>query len=161
MCSSDLGVHGRTERHVLRVLGQALTLAVLARPGSLFCASRAFRLPKTQGDAIYSCIEQFGATFLEYRWWLDGRPLLGISVFAVLDMPLEKLLRQRFANFRSIYLPTVGRLARYGFDLLPTGQRPHFTVRLRHASDEELDRLLAALGDVQSNPEYALSRDLT
>jgi hypothetical protein len=94
-------------------------------------------------------------------WPLDGRPLLGISVFAVLDMPLEKLLRQRFANFRSIYLPTVGRLARYGFDLLPTGQRPHFTVRLRNASDEELDQLLAALGDVRPNPEYAVSRDLT
>ena len=37
-------------------------------------------------------------------WSLDGRPLLGISVFAVLDMPLEKLLRRRFANFRTIYL---------------------------------------------------------
>jgi len=94
-------------------------------------------------------------------WSLDGRPLLGISVFAVLDMPLEELLRQRFANFQSIYLPTVARLARYRFDLLPTGQRPHFTVRLRHDSDEELDRLLVALGDVQPNPEYAVSRDLT
>jgi len=94
-------------------------------------------------------------------WSLDGRPLLGISVFAVLDMPLEKLLRQRFANFRNIYLPTVTRRARYGFDLLPTGQRPHFTVWLRRASDEELDRLLIALGDVQPNPEYAVSRHLT
>ena len=94
-------------------------------------------------------------------WSLDGRPLLGISVFAVLDMPLEKLLRQRFANFRSIYLPTVARLARYRFELLPTGQRPHFTIRLSHASDEELDQLLLALGDVRANPEYAVSRDLT
>jgi hypothetical protein len=39
------------------------------------------------------------------------RPLFGISVFAVLGMPLDDLLRQRFANFRAIYLPTVARFA--------------------------------------------------
>lgn len=94
-------------------------------------------------------------------WSLDGRPLLGISVFAVLDVPLEELLRQRFANFRSIHLLTVAGLARCGFELLATGQRPHFTIRLHQASDDELDRLLAALGDVQPNPEYAMSRYLT
>jgi hypothetical protein len=94
-------------------------------------------------------------------WSLDGRPLLGISVFAVLDMPLEELLRQRFANFRSVYLLTVAGVTRCGFELLATGQRPHFTIRLHRASDDELDRLLAALGDVQPNPEYAMVRDLT
>jgi hypothetical protein len=91
-------------------------------------------------------------------WSLDGQPLLGISVFAVLDMPLEELLRQRFANFRSIYLLTVAGLSRYGFKLLATGQRPHFTIRLDQASDDELDRLLAALGDARPNPEYAMKR---
>lgn len=88
-------------------------------------------------------------------WSLDGRPLLGVSVFAVLDAPLEELLRQRFANFRTIYLPTAARLTGHGFELLPTGQRPHFTIRLRSASDPELDRLLTALGDLQPNPQYA------
>lgn len=87
-------------------------------------------------------------------WSLDGQPLLGISVFAVLGMPLEDLLCRRFANFRTIYLPTAARLIGHGFELLPTGQRPHFTVRLRHADDTELDRLLAALGDLRSNPQY-------
>lgn len=91
-------------------------------------------------------------------WSLDGRPLYGISVFAVLDMPLDDLLRQRLANFRAIYLPTVARLAGHGFELLPTGQPPHFTVRLRHADGPELDRLLAALGDLRSNPQYAKER---
>jgi hypothetical protein len=56
-------------------------------------------------------------------WSLDGQPLLGVSVFAVLDVP--------------------------------TGQRPHFTIRLRGASDAELDRLLAALGDLRPNSQYA------
>ena len=63
-------------------------------------------------------------------WSLDGQPLLGISVFAVLGEPLDDLLRRRFATFRTIYLPTAGRLAEHGFELLPTAQRPHFTVRL-------------------------------
>lgn len=88
-------------------------------------------------------------------WSLDGKPLLGISVFAVLDMPLDNLLSQRFANFRAVYLPTAARLADHGFELLPTGQRPHFTVQLRHASDLELGRLLAALGDLLPNSQYA------
>jgi hypothetical protein len=88
-------------------------------------------------------------------WSLDGKPLLGISVFAVLGASLEDLLRRRFASFRTIYLPTVARLAGRGFELLPTGQRPHFTVRLRCGDNEELDRLHAALGAVEPNPQYA------
>jgi hypothetical protein len=88
-------------------------------------------------------------------WSLDGQPFLGVSVFAVLDMPLDNMLRQRFGNFRTVYLPTADSLTTHGFELLPTGQRPHFTVRLRHANDSELDRLLDALGDVQPNPQYA------
>ena len=86
---------------------------------------------------------------------LDGQPLLGISVFAVLDMPLGDLLRRRFTSFRTVYLPAASQLAQYQFELLPTGQRPHFTVRLQCADDSELDRLLAALGVAQTNPQYA------
>jgi hypothetical protein len=91
-------------------------------------------------------------------WSLDGQPLFGISVFAVLGMPLDDLLRQRLANFGAIYLPTAAQLVGHGFELLPTGQRPHFTVRLRHADVPELDRLLAALGDLRPNPQYAKGR---
>jgi hypothetical protein len=91
-------------------------------------------------------------------WSLDGRPLFGISVFAVLGMPLDDVLRQRLANFRAIYLPTVARLAGHGFELLPTGQRPHFTVKLHRMDSPELDRLLAALGDLRPNPQYAKGR---
>jgi hypothetical protein len=90
-------------------------------------------------------------------WALDGVPLLGISVFAVLDMPLETLLRRRFASFRTIYLPTVSQLNGHGFELLATGQRPHFTVRLLRADDQELGKLMAALGPAGPNPQYAKS----
>ncbi|MGO9502427.1 MAG: hypothetical protein ACLPUO_12805 [Streptosporangiaceae bacterium] len=90
-------------------------------------------------------------------WSLDGQPLLGISVFAVLGMPLEVLLRRRFASFRTIYLPTAAQLGDHGFELLPTAQRPHFTVRLERADDGELGELLAALGPARPNPQYAKS----
>jgi hypothetical protein len=56
-------------------------------------------------------------------WSLDGQPLLGISVFAVLGEPLDELLHRRFVTFRTVYLPTAGRLAARGFELLPTAQR--------------------------------------
>jgi hypothetical protein len=87
-------------------------------------------------------------------WSLDGQPFLGISVFAVLDEPLADLLGRRFATFRTVYLPTVGHLGACGFELLPTAQRPHFTVRLRSADDQELGRLLEALGAPRLNPAY-------
>ena len=88
-------------------------------------------------------------------WALDGQPLLGVSVFAVLGTPLDVLLRRRFASFRTIYLPTAGQLAEHGFELLATAQRPHLTVRLRRGDDRELAELLAALGPAQPNPQYA------
>jgi hypothetical protein len=59
----------------------------------------------------------------------------------------------RFVNFRAVYLPTAARLVGHGFELLPTGRRPHFTVRLRDAGDPELDRLVAALGDLRPNSQ--------
>ena len=75
-------------------------------------------------------------------------------VFAVLDQPLDVLLRERFATFRTVYLPTVAGLVGAGFELLPTGRRPHFTVRLRQADEPETARLLVALGPASDNPEY-------
>jgi len=88
-------------------------------------------------------------------WSLDGQPLLGISVFAVLGIPLEVLPRRRFASFRTIYLPTAGELGKHGFELLATAQRPHFTVRMKRADERELEKLLAALGPARPNPQYA------
>jgi hypothetical protein len=88
-------------------------------------------------------------------WSLDGQPLLGISVFAILGMPLDDLLQRRFASFRTIHLPTAGQVGEHGFELLATGQRPHYTVRLSSADDRELAELLAALGPARPNPQYA------
>jgi hypothetical protein len=80
-----------------------------------------------------------------------------ISVFAALGIELEDLLVRRFDSFRTIYLPTAGRLRERGFELLTTGQRPLYTVQLRRADDPELQELLAALGAANPNPQYGTS----
>ena len=90
-------------------------------------------------------------------WSLDGQPLLGISVFAVLDLPLDELLSARFATYRVIHLPAAAALLDRGFELLPTGLRPHYTVRLRRADSTELGELLDALGPPVANVQYAKS----
>jgi hypothetical protein len=84
-------------------------------------------------------------------WSLDGQPLLGVSVFAVLDVPLDELLRRDpLFRYRTIYLPAVAQLQ--GFQLLPTKRRPHYTLRLQRADDPELGSLMAAFGPPQVNP---------
>ncbi len=89
-------------------------------------------------------------------WALDASPLFGISVFAVVDRPLDDLLRDRFTTFRRVHLTSVGTLSGAGFDLLPTGLAPHFTVRLDGAEDGELQRLLAVLGPARDNNQYGM-----
>ena len=88
---------------------------------------------------------------------LDGRPLWGVSVACALDdigsASHDGLLR-RFASYRAVHLPTVGQLSAAGFDLLPTFQRPHFTLCLAAGTDIEMRRLLAALGDPRDNPYH-------
>jgi len=87
-------------------------------------------------------------------WSLDGDPLLGVSVFVALDQPVAILLRERFVTFRVVHLTTVVSLRSAGFDLLPTGLRPHFTVRLERGDDAELADLYRALGPERDNPGY-------
>lgn len=74
-------------------------------------------------------------------------------MFAAVDLCVPKLLRQRFATFRTVHLTTVGEVCGQ-FELLPTGLRPHFTVRLARAGDDEIARLLAVFGPSRDNPGY-------
>jgi hypothetical protein len=86
---------------------------------------------------------------------LDGRPLLGVSVFCALDdigpASLQALL-QRFGSYRLVHLPRVGQLRGAGFDLLPSFRRPHFTVVVKTLN--ELPRLLDAVGAAEPNPYH-------
>ena len=88
-------------------------------------------------------------------WSLDGQPLFGISVFAVLDRSVDALLQDRFASFRTVHMTSAGQLRAAGFELLPTGLSPHFTIRLPRTGDEgELAALLAVLGPARDNAHY-------
>lgn len=87
-------------------------------------------------------------------WALDDSPLFGISVFAVVERPLDALLRDRFSTFRRVHLTSAGTLRGAGFELLPTGLVPHFTVRLTGTEDDELQRLLVVLGLARDNHQY-------
>jgi len=80
-------------------------------------------------------------------WSLDGSPLYGISAFAVLDGTLNELLSSRFSTFRTVHLTSAGAV-RAEFELLPTGRRPHFTIRL---AATDIGRLLAVLGEPREN----------
>lgn len=71
--------------------------------------------------------------------------------------PPEPLLARRIASVRTIYLPTARQLSESGFELLATGQQPHFTVRLHRADGPELENLLTALGPAHSHPRYGRS----
>lgn len=90
------------------------------------------------------------------QWLLDGVPLVGVSVFAALDGDLEGLLA-RFSSYRFVYTPTVA-VVREQFELLATGARPHFTIRLPNTSDAALRRLLSVLGEERHNEFHDLHR---
>ena len=53
-------------------------------------------------------------------------------------------------HVRTIYLPSAGMLAEHGFELLPTAQRPHFTLRLHRADESEL---VAACSNALATPQ--------
>ena len=91
---------------------------------------------------------------------LDGFPLWGVSVFCALDATgpasLEGLLSGRVSTYRAVHTPTVGQIEEAGFSLLATFARPHYTLRLRDASRDEVERLLATLGPPRENPYHPL-----
>jgi hypothetical protein len=90
---------------------------------------------------------------------LDGRPLFGISVFAAVEpsaVPL--LLSGRLVTYSYTHQPSVGQLLDAGFSLLPSFERPHYTVRLASDETDEIDRLILALGTAHRNPYHGLQR---
>lgn len=85
---------------------------------------------------------------------LDGAEVWAISVSVVLDDvgvgSSRSILRTRLRSYDHVYLSTVGRLRKRGFDLLPTFARPHFSVLLPGVDHAE--ELFDALGELHSNP---------
>lgn len=89
---------------------------------------------------------------------LDGLPVFGVSVVAALDdlgpASLDRLLADRMASYRSVYLPRAGSLIDAGFELLPTFGRPHFTALFESNTPQVIERFLNALGPEHANPYH-------
>ena len=98
----------------------------------------------------------------ETYYKLDGQPLRGVSVFCALDeggpASLDGLLAGRMVSYREVHLPTAAALLDAGFELLPTFNRPHYTLRVATVEDHELARLLNTLGPAERNPYYGSTR---
>ena len=64
----------------------------------------------------------------------------------------------RLANWQRTHAAciAVGQIEEAGFTLPATFARPHYTLRLRDASHDEVERLLAALGPPRENPYHSL-----
>ena len=97
---------------------------------------------------------QTHAKRLQRLYELDGEPVLGISVFVVLDDvgPASErgILAGKLRSYPSLYRSTVGRLTDAGFVLLPTFTRPHFTIVLPGL--DMVSGLATALGPLLANP---------
>lgn len=100
---------------------------------------------------------QTHAKRLQRLYELDGEPVLGISVFVVLDDvgPASErgILANKLRSYPSIYRSTLGRIIDAGFVLLPTFTRPHYTVVL--PGIETVSELATALGPPLANPYAA------
>lgn len=103
------------------------------------------------------------------RYWLPAIEVAGLAPLRCHDLrhtaldgagssSLEGLLRHRISSFRLVHLPRVAALLDADFALLPTFNRPRFTVRLLGGNETQIARLLAALGPPQQNPYYGPQR---
>jgi hypothetical protein len=91
---------------------------------------------------------------LQRLYVLDGVPVLGISVFVVLEDvgPASErgILAGKLRSYPFIYRSSVGRLETAGFVLVPTFARPHYTVVIPDLG--AIDGLASALGSLVPNP---------
>lgn len=94
----------------------------------------------------------------QQRWTLDGVRLVGVSVFGALDpegtASLDNLLATRLRSYRVVHRVPIGKLLAAGFELLPTGGRPHYTRRMLSRDEATAARLLAVLGPPKENPHH-------
>jgi hypothetical protein len=107
--------------------------------------------PDTRAKLVASA-ERFRRAFV-----LDGEPVLGISVFAALDeigaCSLDGILAGKMSTYRVVHLVRL-ELVRRAFAVLPTFERPHMTLLLDDL--EQVEPLLAILGEGQPNPRYGV-----
>jgi hypothetical protein len=86
----------------------------------------------------------------------DGDPVLGVSMFAALDLvgidSRDGILSLRLSTYRLVHFVSAGSITAIGLAVVPTFHRPHVTVLLR--STDDVAALLDVLGPPQVNDKY-------
>jgi hypothetical protein len=85
-----------------------------------------------------------------------GQPMMAISVYlAVSGWTVDSILRERMRTRSRYATALVGSLRRAGYDLVPTGQLPHFSLVLPGITPGDAAALLAHFGPTLENPYRA------
>jgi hypothetical protein len=91
---------------------------------------------------------------------LDGNPVLGVSMFAALDVvgidSREGILSERLSTYRLFHFVSAGDITATGLAVVPTFRRPHVTVLLR--STDDVPAWPDVLGPPQVNDKYCETR---
>lgn len=94
----------------------------------------------------------------QQRWALDDMPLVGVSVFCALDpeglASLDGILASRMRSYPVVHRFPAGKLHAAGFELPPTGGRPHYTIRMLSGDEAEAAKLLAVFGPPRKNRHH-------
>jgi len=80
----------------------------------------------------------------------------GVSVFLAFDLSLEELVRRTSElapeRYKQLRTTTVGAVKQAGFELLATGEWPHYDIVLADLSDATVERLRDCFGPPFANP---------
>ena len=93
------------------------------------------------------------------RFSLGGEPFVAISAeVTIAGWDVETILRgDRLRSRRSYAITEVRRLLDAGFDLLPTFNAPHYSVRLPSYTEASAEHLVEVFGSVKPNPFHERS----
>lgn len=94
------------------------------------------------------------------RYSFDGDPFIAVSAEAtVAGWTKDAILSgSRLRTRRSYAQAMAGDILGAGFELLPTFVAPHYSIRLQTYTDDELEHLIAVLGEIHSNPHFTRRR---
>jgi hypothetical protein len=80
----------------------------------------------------------------------------GVSVFLAFELSVEDLVRQTPElgpeRYKQLRTTTVGQIRQADFQLLASGERPHYDVVLADLGDDSVERLRTCFGPPFANP---------
>jgi hypothetical protein len=80
----------------------------------------------------------------------------GVSVFLAFELTVEDLVRRTpelsSERYKQLRTTTVGRIRQAGFQLLASGEWPHYDIVLADLGDETVERVRLCFGPPFANP---------